>query len=81
MTFIDASLTNTSLELEYLITNIPIQLIIEDIFDLVFDSIKKLSHCHTRGIPKPIYEPKLFNKVKYHMSHYVSNHIFLKFIN
>jgi hypothetical protein len=42
MTFIDASLTNTSLELEYLITNIPIQLIIEDIFDLVSDSIKKI---------------------------------------
>ena len=28
----------------------------------------------TRGIPKPTYEPELSSKVKYPMSHYVSNH-------
>jgi hypothetical protein len=42
MTLIYASLTNTSLELEYLVTNIPNQLIIEDISILVSDSIKKV---------------------------------------
>lgn len=41
MTLIDASLTNNSLELEYLITNIPNQLITEDISELVSYSIKK----------------------------------------
>jgi len=42
MTLIYASLTNTSLELGYLVTNIPNQLIIEDISILVSDSIKKV---------------------------------------
>ena len=35
---------------------------------------KQLPPCHTRGIPKPTYEPELSSKVKYPMSHYVSNH-------
>jgi hypothetical protein len=37
-------------------------------------SRKQLPPCHTRGIPKPTYEPELSSKVKYPMSHYVSNH-------
>ena len=35
---------------------------------------KQLSLRQTRGIPKPTYEPELSSKVKYPMSHYVSNH-------
>ena len=35
---------------------------------------KKLPPHQTRGIPKPTYEPELASKVKYPMSHYVSNH-------
>ena len=35
---------------------------------------KQLPPRQTRGIPKPTYEPKLSSKVKYLMSHYVSNH-------
>ena len=35
---------------------------------------KQLPPCQTRGIPKPTYEPELSSKIKYHMSHYVSNH-------
>jgi hypothetical protein len=42
MTLIYAFLTNISLELEYLVTYIPNQLIIEDISILVSDSIKKV---------------------------------------
>ena len=34
----------------------------------------QLPHCHTKGIPKPTYEPELSRKVKFPMSHYVSNH-------
>ena len=36
--------------------------------------MKRLPHCHNRGIPKPTYEPELSTKVKYPMSNYVSNH-------
>ena len=36
--------------------------------------MKRLPHYHTRGIPKPTYEPELSTKVKYPMSNYVSNH-------
>ena len=35
---------------------------------------KQLPPLQTRGIPKPTYEPELYSKVKYPMSHYVSNH-------
>ena len=35
---------------------------------------KQLPPRQTRGIPKTTYEPKLSSKVKYPMSHYVSNH-------
>ena len=35
---------------------------------------KQLTPCQTRGIPKPTYEPELSSKVKYPMSHYLSNH-------
>ena len=35
---------------------------------------KQLPPLQTRGIPKPAYEPELSSKVKYPMSHYVSNH-------
>ena len=35
---------------------------------------KQLPPSQTRGIPKPTYEPELSSKVKYLMSHYVSNY-------
>ena len=35
---------------------------------------KQLPLRQTRGISKPTYEPELSSKVKYPMSHYVSNH-------
>ena len=35
---------------------------------------KQLPPRQTRGIPKPTYDPELSSKVKYPMSHYVSNH-------
>ena len=35
---------------------------------------KQLPSRQTRGIPKPTYEPELSIKVKYPMSHYLSNH-------
>ena len=35
---------------------------------------KQLPPRQTRGIPKPTYEPELSSKVKYPMSHYVSNY-------
>ena len=35
---------------------------------------KQLPPHQTRGIPKPTYEPELSSKVKYPISHYVSNH-------
>ena len=35
---------------------------------------RQLPHCHTKGIPKPTYELELSRKVKFPMSHYVSNH-------
>ena len=35
---------------------------------------KQLPPRQTRGIPKPTYESELSSKVKYLMSHYVSNH-------
>ena len=39
---------------------------------------KQLPPRQTRGIPKPTYEPELSSKVKYPMSHYVSNHCMSK---
>ena len=36
---------------------------------------KQLPPRQTRGIPKPTYELELSSKVKYPMSHYVSNHL------
>ena len=36
-------------------------------------SRKQLPH-HTRGIPKPTYEPEPSSKVRYPISNYVSNH-------
>jgi len=46
---------------------------------------KKIQYHYTRGISKPIYEPKLFSKVKYSISHYMSNHhlwkLNLSFVN
>ena len=35
---------------------------------------KQLPPHQTRGIPIPTYEPELSSKVKYPISHYVSNH-------
>ncbi|WJZ98241.1 hypothetical protein VitviT2T_016781 [Vitis vinifera] len=36
--------------------------------------MKRLSHRHNRGIPKPTYELELSTKVKYPINNYVSNH-------
>lgn len=48
---------------------------VEDVLDLESERIRKqLPPRSTRGIPKPTYEPELSRKVKYPMSHYVSNH-------
>jgi hypothetical protein len=61
----DVTLTNASFELESLVNDIPNQMNIEDVHDIVFGLVRKLPHCHTRGILIPIYEPKLSSKVKY----------------
>lgn len=51
------------------------QSIVEDVPKIGSEPfIKQLPPCHTRGIPKPTYVPELSSKVKYAMSHYVSNH-------
>ena len=52
-------------------TNTPNQSFAEDVLEPVR---KQLPQRKTRGIPKPTYEPDLSSKVKYPMSHYVSNH-------
>ena len=39
---------------------------------------RQLPQRHTKGIPKPTYEPKLSSNVKYSMSHYVSNCLLLE---
>ena len=53
----------------------PNQSLAKDVPDLVSKpSRKQLPLCHTRGIRKPTYEPELSSKIKYPMSHYVSNH-------
>ncbi|KAL5854149.1 hypothetical protein ACOSQ4_003951 [Xanthoceras sorbifolium] len=49
---------------------------IEDILNLEYESSRKqLPYRHTRGIPKPIYEPELSSRVRYPMSNYVSSKI------
>ena len=56
-------------------TDTPNQSPVEDGPAVVFKPPRKqLPPCQTRGIPKPTYEPELSSKVKYPMSHYVSNH-------
>ncbi|RVW60836.1 Retrovirus-related Pol polyprotein from transposon TNT 1-94 [Vitis vinifera] len=48
---------------------------VEGVLNLELDPfMKRLPHCHNRGIPKPTYEPELSTKVKYPMSNYVFNH-------
>lgn len=61
----DVTLTNASFELESLINHIPNQMNIADVHDIVFQVSQKITTCHTKGILKPIYEPKLSSKVKY----------------
>ena len=51
--------------------DVPYQSLAEDVIEI---HKRQLPQCQTRGIPKPTYEPKLSSKVKYPMSHYVSNH-------
>ncbi|XP_031265646.1 uncharacterized protein LOC116124075 isoform X1 [Pistacia vera] len=57
---------------------------VENVPDLESEAIesepirKQLPPRSTRGIPKPTYEPQLSSKVKYPMSHYVSNHCLSK---
>ena len=64
-----SSNTNPSL------SNIPYQSHVEDVPDLEAEPVKRqLPHHITRGIPKPTSELDLSSKVKYFMSHYVSNH-------
>ena len=56
-------------------TDTPNQLPAEDGPVVMFEPPKKqLLPRQTRGIPKPTYEPELSSKVKYPMSHYMSNH-------
>ena len=56
-------------------TNTPNQSLAEDGTTVVSEPPRKqLPPRQTRGIPKPTYEPELSSKVKYPMSHYVSNH-------
>ncbi|KAL5789241.1 hypothetical protein ACOSQ2_004129 [Xanthoceras sorbifolium] len=51
---------------------------IEDILNLEYESSRKqLPHRHTRGIPKPIYEPELSSRVRYPMISLVSSCIIL----
>lgn len=73
----DLTPTSALFKLESLVTNIPNQVIVEDISNLVLKLIKKLSNCHIKDISKPIYESKLSSKVKYHTSYYVFNYHFL----
>ena len=57
------------------VTNTPNQSLVEDGPTVMSKPpIKQLPSHQTRGIPKPTYEPELSSKVKYPMSHYVSNH-------
>ena len=53
-------------------SNIPNQLSAE--VSPITESVKTLPWRQTRGILKPTYKPELSNRVKYPMSHYVSNH-------
>ena len=54
---------------------IPNQSSAADVLDVVSEPfLKQLPQHYTKGIPKPTYEPKLSSKIKYPMSHYVSNH-------
>ena len=56
-------------------TDTPNQLPTEDGLAVMFKPLRKqLPPRQTRGIRKPTYEPELYSKVKYPMSHYVSNH-------
>jgi predicted methyltransferase len=73
----DLTPTSALFKLESLATNIPNQVIVEDISNLVLKLIKKLSNYHIRDISKLIYEPKLSSKVKYYTSYYVFNYHFL----
>ncbi|KAJ7957408.1 Retrovirus-related Pol polyprotein from transposon TNT 1-94 [Quillaja saponaria] len=41
--------------------------------DVLEPSRKQIPSRHNRGIPKPKYEPEISSKVKYPMSHYMSN--------
>jgi hypothetical protein len=72
------TLINALFKLKSLATNIPNQVILEDISNLVFKLIRKLPNYHTKDISKPIYEPKLSGKIKYLTSYYVFNYYFLK---
>ncbi|KAK2367103.1 putative mitochondrial protein [Trifolium repens] len=57
-----------------LLANIPYQSSTEDVPSLDPEFPKKqLPERHNRGIPKPRYEPEISSKLKYPMSHYVSN--------
>jgi hypothetical protein len=56
-------------------TDTPNQSLVENVPDLVSEPFRiQLPPRRTRGIPKPTYEPELSSKVKYAMSHYMSNH-------
>ena len=58
------------------VTDTPNQSPTEDRRAVMSEPLRKQLLPHqTRGIPKPTYEPELSSKVKYPMSHYVSNHL------
>jgi hypothetical protein len=68
-------LKNALFKLEFLVIDMTNELIVTDFPNLVSESIKKLSHCHTRDIPKSIYKPKFSSKAKYTKSHFVFKNI------
>ena len=73
---INPSLPSGQIGFEKSSTNIPHQSSFsEGVFNLEHEpSMKRLPHCHNRGIPKTTYEHELSSKVRYPMSNYVSNH-------
>ena len=52
-------------------SGVPHQSLAEDVLET---HKRQFTQRHTRGISKPTYESELSSKVKYPMSHYVSNH-------
>jgi hypothetical protein len=56
MTLTNTYIRNTSTNLESLVINIPNQLIVEDVHDLIFELIKKIYHIFT---PEVFLNPRI----------------------